>query len=472
MTKWVYEWEKPCAPFFPASFFHIYRTGDDFFGKAGHCLIAATGHRVTLFFGEETLNKLALEVRKKITSDKNFPDEFSKKTEQLINKMHESGKKATKQMKPQLFGQYWEAYWHNSLPVATIRYFNRIAIKECTEWLATKYKKPGEIAEALSILAGTSKTSFAQKEHKDFEKILSYVLKDKKVLDSKDEKLAKMIDEHLGRYQWFPCGYDNEIAWDKNHIMNELRDAVEEGDKFMARLKASTEYPKKLDKERAELIKKLSPPVEMLRMFDALSLFTYYKDHIRENQNRFHYETRPFLVKVSEALGLKDLQCMELLPWDVIKLLKEGKKFEGDLTGYQNYALIYDGKFNVVVGEEALKIHEAAAASETSEKEIKGVAASVGKVRGYVKLVFRPRHYLGEKDIVLVAPMTNPDLVPALRNAVAVVTDEGGITCHAAIVSRELGIPCVVGTKNATKILKDGDLVEVDADNGIVKILK
>ena len=73
---------------------------------------------------------------------------------------------------------------------------------------------------------------------------------------------------------------------------------------------------------------------------------------------------------------------------------------------------------------------------------------------------------------ILVSPMTRPELMPAVKRAAAIVTDEGGITCHAAIVSRELGIPCIIGTKNATRILKDGDKVEVDANHGVVKILK
>jgi pyruvate,water dikinase len=59
-----------------------------------------------------------------------------------------------------------------------------------------------------------------------------------------------------------------------------------------------------------------------------------------------------------------------------------------------------------------------------------------------------------------------------MRQAGAVVTNEGGITCHAAIVSRELNIPCIIGTKIATRVLKDGDMVEADADNGIVRILR
>lgn len=73
------------------------------------------------------------------------------------------------------------------------------------------------------------------------------------------------------------------------------------------------------------------------------------------------------------------------------------------------------------------------------------------------------------KGDVLVSIATTPDLVTAMRKASAIVTDVGGLTCHAAIVSRELGIPCIVGTKIATKVLRDGGVVEVDATRGIVK---
>jgi pyruvate,water dikinase len=69
---------------------------------------------------------------------------------------------------------------------------------------------------------------------------------------------------------------------------------------------------------------------------------------------------------------------------------------------------------------------------------------------------------------VLVAPMTNPDWVPAIRRAAAVVTDAGGMTCHAAIVSRELGVPCVVGARTATTMLRDGEIVTVDGATGVV----
>ena len=68
--------------------------------------------------------------------------------------------------------------------------------------------------------------------------------------------------------------------------------------------------------------------------------------------------------------------------------------------------------------------------------------------------------------------MTRPTTLVVCQKASAIITDEGGIVSHAAIIARELKIPCIVGTKIATKILKDGDLVEVDADQGVVTILE
>ncbi len=76
-----------------------------------------------------------------------------------------------------------------------------------------------------------------------------------------------------------------------------------------------------------------------------------------------------------------------------------------------------------------------------------------------------------KKGDILVTSMTTPDYVPAMEKALAFVTDEGGLSCHAAIVAREMKKPCIIGTKIATKVLKENDLVEVDANKGIIKKL-
>lgn len=107
--------------------------------------------------------------------------------------------------------------------------------------------------------------------------------------------------------------------------------------------------------------------------------------------------------------------------------------------------------------------------------EIKGQPASKGSNKGKVRIIIDPEGpeaaEFTQGDI-LVTSMTRPEFVPLMKKAGAIITNEGGVTCHAAIISRELGIPCVISTKIATKILKNGDIVEVLADKGLVKILE
>ena len=106
-------------------------------------------------------------------------------------------------------------------------------------------------------------------------------------------------------------------------------------------------------------------------------------------------------------------------------------------------------------------------------KTFEGDCASPGHARGKAVIVNVPQEMENmEEGNVLISIATNPDLVPAIKKASAIITDLGGITCHAAIVSRELGIPCVIGTRVATKALKNGDLVDVDATHGKINIIK
>ena len=105
--------------------------------------------------------------------------------------------------------------------------------------------------------------------------------------------------------------------------------------------------------------------------------------------------------------------------------------------------------------------------------KIVGMSAYKGVVKGKAQIIYHQGEFAKFKPgNILVTPMTHPEFLPIMKTAKAIVTDEGGITCHAAIVSRELKITCIIGTRVATKVLKDGDMVEVDANNGIVRKLK
>jgi pyruvate,water dikinase len=133
------------------------------------------------------------------------------------------------------------------------------------------------------------------------------------------------------------------------------------------------------------------------------------------------------------------------------------------------------GSFTVLSGNAAQrKIKAVFDRQKTSGvNEIKGLPASPGNVQGTAKVSHKAGDLIKsiKKGDILITSMTTPDFIPAMRKAAAIVTDEGGITCHSAIISRELGIPCVIGTKVTTQIFKTGDRVLVDATGGVVRRL-
>lgn len=137
------------------------------------------------------------------------------------------------------------------------------------------------------------------------------------------------------------------------------------------------------------------------------------------------------------------------------------------------YLLIEDGKEIVSTNSELIKEIEENFFKINKEVEIIiGNTAHPGKVIGRVFSLENSNPNNVYEDCILVASMTHPNHTSLIGKSKAIITDEGGILCHAAIIAREMNIPCIVGTKFATKILKEGDVVEVDATNGTVKILK
>ena len=104
-----------------------------------------------------------------------------------------------------------------------------------------------------------------------------------------------------------------------------------------------------------------------------------------------------------------------------------------------------------------------------STTELKGTCAFPGRAKGRVHNLLTDRNWHPPKGAIIVTTMTNPDDTPIIKNASALITEEGGILSHAAVLSRELMIPCIMSTKYATQMLKTGDIIEVDAEKGIIK---
>lgn len=181
--------------------------------------------------------------------------------------------------------------------------------------------------------------------------------------------------------------------------------------------------------------------------------------------------TRSLLQKAYPEVG----ELADYLSWDEV-VSKRIPNADALRERMENGVIVFNGTLVSEKRLEQLKKQYSFTLSEedteSASSKITGQIACRGKVIGKVRKVAKesevPFLQCGE---VLVSYMTVPTFLPAMKRAVAFITDEGGITCHAAIVARELKKPCIIGTKIATKVLKDGMTVEVDADNGIVRIL-
>ena len=197
-----------------------------------------------------------------------------------------------------------------------------------------------------------------------------------------------------------------------------------------------------------------------------------------ENEDILHVSTEAILDKATYKVPDKYKEWVGFLTYKEIQsgVLPTFVELKKRSTGYVYHkGVLYSGEDIASYAQRKgfLIIEELATRNEVVKNGLNGTVAYAGKINGYVKIVFENKdiNIVSEGDI-LVTPMTTPNLLPAMKKAVAFVTDEGGITCHASIIAREMGKPCIIGTKIATQVFKDGDLVEVDANKGVVSMLE
>lgn len=227
-----------------------------------------------------------------------------------------------------------------------------------------------------------------------------------------------------------------------------------------------------------DILAELKLTSEELKVFEVIKDLVFIKSLRSDSRQFLHVLINRIVDKISSELNvpsalLESMYTEEICEMILSKSIPENlEKRANKSVGVPN-GLIGDGYTILLedLAEDYKKEHlEEELIKECSE--IKGQVAFPGKVKGIAKLVFGPQHNSKvKKGDILFSPSTSPQFVPAMKKAKAFVTDLGGVTSHAAIVAREMKKPCIVGTKHGTQIIKDRDLVEVDANNGVVKII-
>ncbi len=233
-----------------------------------------------------------------------------------------------------------------------------------------------------------------------------------------------------------------------------------------------------LKRDQRNLIAKLRLNQRSKFLISLAQGVIYQKSFRKDVQYHGFYCYENLFRELAKRKKLSDWQTLSFLfPWEMEKFIKTNKPSLNELKQRRKFSIFTVTKkgIKILTGHKAKIFAKKLTGLENNSKikEAKGQCAYTGKVKGRIKIIQTPADVdKMQRGDILISQATSPDLLPAMKKAGAIVTNTGGLICHAAITARELKIPCIVGTINVTLIFKDGDMVLVDANKGIVKLIK
>ena len=348
-----------------------------------------------------------------------------------------------------------------------------------------------KVGDCLSRLATSSKLSDIALERRDWLKYLKSLrsqIGDKPKL--KDElttnpKFQKQFKEHCRRYRYLTIGDGqwqfNQVYFD-NNLVADNQMTKQSIDEELAEIQTRSA---KLENEKDRVASRLNLPAKTIELANFLADIGHL---------RLSYRTQVVIpliwawIQISDPLIvnfnlISNPTALEWLNFQEFQSLRKGSNPELIKTAKKRQAsgqflvLLQSGQERFLYGQEAEKAFmklQPKPPSRSTDNQLQGATAQGGFAKGKA-CVYKWNDSLDDKlkqmdkHKILITGQTRPTMVPLIRKAQAIVTDEGGITSHAAIISRELGIPCLLNTVHATDFFQDGDLVEVDAGAGVVR---
>ncbi|MBU1976038.1 MAG: hypothetical protein KKG59_06565 [Nanoarchaeota archaeon] len=293
----------------------------------------------------------------------------------------------------------------------------------------------------------------------------------------KGEPVEMLLGAHQQKYGWIGMSEKNDVWSIKHYEKQFVRDKELDVD---ALTNKKNVIKRDLLEAQEELAKEYSLDSDSLSLLETIKKLSEVRLGTRLSWVLSGYYIDLLFQEISKRVGIDKEELNMYKADEMDTLLRSGEKVDVEVR--KNYSVKLDnGKIEYYFGLSETKIMEDTELPKVDYSkvtEVKGSIANHGKVTGRVKKIYSFSEDQDKeirdmkKGDILVTGMTRPHLMLALRKCGAIVTDEGGITSHAAIISRELNKPCVIGTKIATKVFNDGDMVEVDADKGIVRKIR
>lgn len=321
-------------------------------------------------------------------------------------------------------------------------------------------------------------TPIGQNENRQAEiELIKIVLRYYHALRKKhfDEACQLEIGKYHHRFSYLSYGYSGPKKPLQETVADFIAHARQSSLILRNKIVALQRADREVRQKQEQWFFRLRMDTEHRRLFKTLRDIGGLKRWRKKVMVHCQYLVHGLLEEISHRLRVPLLTVQSIAPWEMQTVLREKKFSSATLQTRTKLTVVWidDHGWKVLPSVTAKKIMREIDASLKvvgTVNELHGMCACTGRAIGHVKILHNasdlPKFDAGD---IIVSPATSPELVPAMRRAVAIVTDAGGITSHAAIVSRELSVPCVIGTKIATKVLKDGDKVEVDANKGIVR---
>jgi phosphohistidine swiveling domain-containing protein len=410
-----------------------------------------------------------------ILNDANFKQSYArwkKITSQLLaiqSKASKGLKNISDRELAQLYGHWAEKY----LEFWTFGLIPEVANYGADPWLHDLLKShvPAQaFAEIYEKLSAPAEPSFYKKAELELLQLYKY--------RSNPDLLNRKLKQHQAKYFWNLNSYGRSRvlspAYFKRELLSHSAPAVTKA------LKQLASWSLRVRQNKRKLIREFNIAPRIVKIADRMAATIAWQDIRKYYIFLANHHIDMFLqeIAVRNRINFDDLHLLSVS--EIKDLFESGKRPPAPEITARKQALVvwYSQKSNslkYISGTAAQKI----ITSYTRERfnratQIKGVTVSPGKtVRARVRIIDSAgKIKTMKRGEILVSPMTSPDYIVAMKMAKAIITDAGGMTSHAAVVSRELRIPCIVGTRIATKIFKNGDMVEVDVHKGIVRKIK
>ncbi|MBU2236084.1 hypothetical protein KKA01_03430 [Patescibacteria group bacterium] len=376
--------------------------------------------------------------------------------------------------------RYKQVYSHYFPVLAMENYL----FKYLQKYIATKESDSKKAAQYVDALITETKAMVNRQESLAALKLCTIITKRKKWTSyfkgsvantvasiKKDNELLKLMKSHEKKFFWITRDYDDPILSFEDFIKRFKKRLRNNPAKALEKMLKEEEIIKTTINE---IHKKLNIDKKHQRLFQTMREGIYYKELRKSIVSQTLYYYDPILMEIARRGGLSMRQARHFQTADVRLMLTKDVDMSNELNERIKLCafIMENGKTSLYTGKKAQQYHKRFVEIDKNIKELVGMAVSPGIAKGPVKIVINPdAFYKVKKGDIIATLQATPVFTQVLSLASALICDGGpGITSHPATLAREAGIPGIIGLRMTTKILKDGQIVEVDGNNGTVKI--